>query len=181
MESRNRAQAVTVTGLTLSGPDAGNYSVIDQSGASAKVLQRAVALTGSVAQNKTADGTTEAQITPGKLVNLVAGESLLVTATVQFADAQLGTNKWVSVRYGLLDGGNGIARNYMTPSPELLRAAIVSSAVNPVQPLENSVKPALGRRPAVSGGSSTGAAMGQKGVNDAPADGCTALSPEICE
>jgi len=174
-------QAVTVTGLTLSGPDSGNYSVIDQSGASAKVLQRAVALTGSVAQNKTADGTTEAQITPGKLVNLVAGESLLVTATGQFADAQLGTNKWVSVRYGLLDGGNGIARNYMTPSPELLRAAIVSSAVNPVQPLENSVKPALGRRPAVSGGSSTGAAMGQKGVNDAPADGCTALSPEICE
>jgi hypothetical protein len=174
-------QAVAVSGLSLSGTDAANYSVVDKSGATAKVLQRALGITGSVAQNKTVDGTTQAQIKPGQLINLVGGESLVVSATGQFADALVGVNKLVATRYALLNGSNGIAANYLAPSPEVRRASIVETTVNPVQPIVSPVKPVGTRRTAVAGSSSTGAAQGLNGSPDATTESCSGQSADTCE
>jgi hypothetical protein len=174
-------QAVAVSGLSLSGADAANYSVVDKSGATAKVLPRALGITGSVAQNKTVDGTTQAQIKPGQLINLVGGESLVVSATGQFADALVGVNKLVATRYALINGSNGIAANYLAPSPEVRRASIVDSTVNPVQPIVSPVRPVSIRRTAVAGSSSTGAAQGLNGAPDTTSESCSGQSAETCE
>jgi filamentous hemagglutinin family protein len=174
-------QAVAVSGLSLSGADAANYSVVDKSGATAKVLPRALGITGSVAQNKTVDGSTQAQIKPGQLINLVGGESLVVSATGQFADALVGVNKLVATRYALINGSNGIAANYLAPSPEVRRASIVDSTVNPVQPIVSPVRPVSIRRTAVAGSSSTGAAQGLNGAPDTTSESCSGQSAETCE
>jgi filamentous hemagglutinin family protein len=178
------SQAVTVSGLTLNGADAINYNVSDKSGASAKVLQRALNITGSVAQDKTVDGNTNAQVTPGQLGNLVAGESLVVSATGQFADAEIGTNKAVTTQYALANGANGVARNY-TLAGEVLRAAILVAAINPVQSIVNPAKTGGGSRVAVSGSGNSGAALGvAEGTVEEEIisrEECSVLNPEKCQ
>ena len=127
------SQSVTVQGLSLSGAAAGNYTVKDASGVQVRVTPRALTIAGSVAANKTADGTTQAQVTPGTLGNLVAGERLVVTATGQFADARIGSNKAVATQYTLANSTNGMARNY-TLASEVLRAAILPQVL-PLGPI----------------------------------------------
>ncbi|PIT81891.1 YDG domain-containing protein [Limnohabitans sp. 15K] len=178
------SQAVTVSGLSLNGTSAGNYNVSDKSGASAKVLQRALSITGSVAQDKTVDGNTNAQVKPGQLVNLVAGESLVVSATGQFADAEIGSNKAVTTQYALANGANGVARNY-TLAGEVLRAAILVAAINPVQPIVNPSRTSGGGRVVVSGSGNSGAALGvAEGSTEDEVisrEECSVLNPEKCE
>ena len=176
------SQAVTVSSLSLNGQDAGNYTVTDKSAIMAKVLQRALSITGSVAQDKTVDGTTLAQVKPGQLSNLVAGESLVVTATGQFADAEIGTNKAVSTQYALANGSNGIAKNYTAPPAEVLRAAILAANTNPLQPIINPSKPGGGGRVVIGGSSSSGAALGVAEDEDLTnREECSILNPEKCE
>jgi hypothetical protein len=176
------SQAVTVSGLSLNGADAVNYNVSDKSGASAKVLQRALNISGSVAQDKTVDGNTNAQVTPGQLGNLVAGETLVVTATGQFADAEIGTNKAVATQYALANGANGIAKNY-TLASEVLRAAILVASINPVQPIVNPSRTGGGGRVVVAGSSSSGAALGVADGEEEiiSREECSVLNPEKCE
>ena len=176
------SQAVTVSGLSLNGAAAGNYNVSDKSGATAKVLQRALSITGSVAQDKTVDGNTNAQVKPGQLVNLVAGESLVVSATGQFADAEIGTNKAVTTQYALANGANGVARNY-TLAGEVLRAAILVASINPVQPIVNPSRTGGGGRVVVSGSGNSGAALGVADGEEEiiSREECSVLNPEKCE
>ena len=176
------SQAVTVSGLSLNGAAAGNYNVSDKSGATAKVLQRALSITGSVAQDKTVDGNTNAQVKPGQLVNLVAGESLVVSATGQFADAEIGTNKAVTTQYALANGANGVARNY-TLAGEVLRAAILVASINPVQPIVNPSRTPGGGRVVVSGSGNSGAALGVADGEEEiiSREECSVLNPEKCE
>jgi hypothetical protein len=176
------SQAVAVSGLSLNGADAGNYNVTDKSGATAKVLQRALSITGSVAQDKTVDGTTQATVKAGQLVNLVAGESLVVTATGQFDTADVGVNKAVATTYALTNGSNGVASNYIKPLSEVLRAAILAATVNPVQPVVNPAKAAGSSRVAVAGSTNSGAALGvADGDEPVNPEQCSVLNPEKCE
>jgi hypothetical protein len=176
------SQAVRVSGLSLNGASAVNYTVSDKSGASAKVLQRALSITGSVAQDKTVDGSTNAQVKPGQLGNLVAGETLVVTATGQFADAEIGTNKAVATQYALANGANGIAKNY-TLASEVLRAAILVASINPVQPIVNPSRTGGGGRVVVAGSSSSGAALGVADGEEEiiSREECSVINPEKCQ
>jgi filamentous hemagglutinin family protein len=176
-------QAVKVSGLSLNGGDAGNYTVTDQSGASAKVLQRALSIAGSVAQDKTVDGSTLAVIKPGQLGNLVAGESLLVTGSGQFDTAELGTNKAVTTVYALANGSNGIARNY-TLAGEVLRASILTATQNLIQPVVSPAKAGSSSRVTVAGSSSAGGATGtsdDKPIDPEAREECSVINPEKCE
>jgi hypothetical protein len=176
-------QAVKVSGLSLSGADAGNYTVTDQSGASAKVLQRALSIAGSVAQDKTVDGSTLAVIKPGQLGNLVAGESLLVSGSGQFDTAELGTNKAVTTVYALANGSNGIARNY-TLAGEVLRASILTATQNLIQPVVSPAKAGGSSRVTVAGSSSAGGATGtsdDKPIDPEAREECSVSNPEKCE
>ncbi len=58
------AKAVTITGLALSGTDAGNYAVSDASGATANITAKSVTVNGlSVPASRAYDGTTSATVT----------------------------------------------------------------------------------------------------------------------
>ena len=53
---------VTVTGNTISGTDAANYALVQQSGLTANVTQANLSVTGLTASNKTYDTTTNATL-----------------------------------------------------------------------------------------------------------------------
>ena len=53
---------MTVTGVTLSGGDAGNYTVSQPSGLSAEITAKNLTISGAVANNKQYDGNTTATV-----------------------------------------------------------------------------------------------------------------------
>ena len=129
-------QPVSVNGLSLTGADAGNYALSGQSAAQARILPRALRISGSVAQDKAYDGSTRAIVVPGRLIDLVAGESLALNASGIFEDPEIGFGKAVAVTYRLGDTATGLAGDYNLDG-EILRASIVApSGLNPVQPAQ---------------------------------------------
>ena len=97
---------VTFTPFALTGPDAGNYALIQPTGVKARISPRPVTVSGITAQDKTYDGNT--QVTFGyenaRLEGNVDGEKLTVTAQGSFADANVGNHKQVNIT-GLTLGG----------------------------------------------------------------------------
>ena len=88
------AKVVTISGLTLSGADAGNYT-LTQPTAAANITVRALAVS-AMAANKVYDGTTAAAVTLSD--NRVAGDNLGTSyATASFSDKNVGNGKTVSV------------------------------------------------------------------------------------
>ena len=130
------SKAVTVSGLSLDGADAGNYQLATNSFTSqAKILPKTLTAALSV-QNKSYDGNTLASVSMGGVSGLVGAESIQATALGLFDSATAGSNKPVSVRYRWTDGVNGgLAANYELPS-QILRASILSPlGGNPLQPM----------------------------------------------
>ncbi|WP_344711180.1 beta strand repeat-containing protein [Sphingomonas humi] len=106
---------VSISGITLTGADAGNYLVNSAaSGAIGTINQRALvaSLTGTV--SKTYDGTTAASLAAGNyaLSNLVAGDVVGLTSPANgtFDNRNAGTGKTVSVTGLALAGAD--AGNY---------------------------------------------------------------------
>lgn len=102
---------VNVSG-SLTGADAGNYTVTSNATTTADIAKRVLGVDGTVVAGKTYDGSTAAQASAGALTNLVNGESLSVTTTAQFDNANAGTQN-ANVRYTLADGDAGLAANYV--------------------------------------------------------------------
>ena len=77
------ANAVSYTGVALTGTGAGNYSIADTAQGKGTITKRALTLGTVTAQTKTYDGTTAADV--GKfhaaLTNAIAGDSVAATAT----------------------------------------------------------------------------------------------------
>ncbi|WP_172600368.1 YDG domain-containing protein [Sulfurivermis fontis] len=106
-------KSVTVSGTTLSGADAGNYTVTDPTGLTADITPKA--LTASyTASNKVYDGTTAATVnaTSG---DIVTGDTVMIAASGTFTDKNAGTGKTVTVSGGALSGAD--AGNYALQNP----------------------------------------------------------------
>jgi YDG domain/MBG domain (YGX type)/Galactose oxidase, central domain len=120
--------AVTVTGVTLGGADANNYTVSQPTGLTAQILPKNLMITGAVAQNKTYDGTTAAVVdfSSATLNGVVGSEVVTINAagySASFADKNVGT--WgVSVTGVMLGGAN--AANYTVSQPSGLMAQILA-------------------------------------------------------
>jgi len=113
-------KAVTVSGLSLSGQDAGNY-VLDATigSTSAAITRRALNAVAS-AQNKTYDGTTAATATLGS--DGVSGDLLVLNGgSASFADKNAGSAKLVNVG-GITLGGQDAA-NYTLVSDSVQTTA----------------------------------------------------------
>jgi hypothetical protein len=113
------ARTVTITGLTLSGSDAGNY-VITPPTTSADITPASLTVTGLTANDKTYDGTTAATLnaTGAALTGAVPGDDVtLDTANVTgtFDTKDVGSDKTVVVS-GLVLAGND-AGNYVLTAP----------------------------------------------------------------
>ncbi|MDD2349797.1 MAG: YDG domain-containing protein [Kiritimatiellae bacterium] len=131
-------KAVTVSGITATGSDAGNYVLSTTSAsATADITPRAVTITGLTADNKVYDGTVTTTISgSGTISNLVAGDSVTIdtsAASGAFADKHVGTNKTVTISGGVsLTGAD--ASNYTltgataTTSASITPATLVISA-----------------------------------------------------
>ncbi|MEI6601324.1 MAG: YDG domain-containing protein, partial [Comamonadaceae bacterium] len=109
------AATVTYSGLSLSGNQAGNYSLTIQSPSSATITRKALTISGITASSKEYDGNAVATVsvagvTPTVLQNggLVAGDAFNVLATGNFDNKNIGASKTVTLAssYSGADVGN---------------------------------------------------------------------------
>jgi hypothetical protein len=115
-------KSVTVSGITLSGADAANYSVASSaSGGTADIYAKELSVNVS-ASDKTYDGTTSASVSLS-LNGVVSGESVGVSSTgANFDGADAGAGKTVTVSGISLTGAN--ASNYSIGSSANTTASI---------------------------------------------------------
>ena len=138
-------KTVSVSGLTLSGPDAGKYSLI-QPTTSANITAKALTVTGLTGVNRTYDGTTAATLTGTAALPAAeaagagstadgkpyTGDTLSLggTASAAFADKNVnpvGSPKTITVT-GITLGGAG-AGNYTITQPAGITANITQKSL----------------------------------------------------
>jgi hypothetical protein len=112
-------KTVTISGLTLGGTDASNYTLV-QPTTTADITAAPVTVTGITAGNKVYDGTTSASIdtSAAALSGVVSGESVTLdtaAATASFASKTAGTGKTVTITGLALSGAD--AANYTLVQP----------------------------------------------------------------
>ena len=151
-------KAVTVTGYTLSGADAGNYNLIQPTGLTATINQADLSLTGLTAQNKVYDRTTGATLSGTAAVSALGADSVTVTGTgiASFADKNAGSGKPVSVSGYSLTGTD--AGNYNLQMPVGLTANITSAQLS-ISGVSAADKVYDGSASAVLGGTATVSAL----------------------
>jgi hypothetical protein len=138
---------VTVSGLTLAGTAAGNYTLTQPSGLSANITALGVTITsGLSANNKPYDGTTAATISSNNVVlnGVLLGDAANVRLntngyTANFTSAAAGTGVGVTVS-GLTLAGTA-AGNYTLTQPSGLSANITALGVTITSGLSANNKP----------------------------------------
>jgi filamentous hemagglutinin family protein len=117
-------RAVTVSGYSLDGADAGNYMIAQPIGLNADIGKASLTVTGITANNKTYDGTTTATLSGSASVAAFGADLVAVNgnASGNFADKNAGTGKAVAVSGYMLAGAD--AANYMLVQPADLTATI---------------------------------------------------------
>ncbi|WP_245638637.1 YDG domain-containing protein, partial [Hydrogenophaga palleronii] len=133
-------KAVALSGVTLNGADAANYSVATSGTTSADITARQVSVSGLSAANKTYDGTSTVSILDwGTAITGVNDETLALSRTgASFSQAGAGTGLTVTASgYALADGTHGgLASNYQltsstaTTTADILRAPLSVIAHN---------------------------------------------------
>ncbi|WP_304062759.1 YDG domain-containing protein [Pedobacter glucosidilyticus] len=115
-------KTVSIAGISISGTDAGNYTVNTTTTATADITARTLAVTAT-ATNKTYDGTTTATVTFSD--NRVSGDVLTATyTTAKFDNKNVGTGKAVSVSGISISGTD--AGNYTANATASTTAAITA-------------------------------------------------------
>jgi hypothetical protein len=171
------------------GTDLNNYNLPTSVTGIGTITPRPLTIAVGTVADKPADSTTAATVTPGALGNLVIGESLGVSATGNFSDANVGNGKVVTASYTLRNGVNGLASNYIlnasTPNPDSRLRGNILASVNPVTPiaLVNNNTGSVSRVRTVSSFGSNGSASGV--LDDTPVtesrEACSEVFPENCE
>src|SRR5207245_1175461 len=113
-ENVGTGKTVTVSGLTLSGSDAGNYT-LTQPVTTANITTKGLTASGITANNKVYDGTTTAtlNVASAALVGAASGDDVTLNtggAAGVFANANVGTAKSVTISGLTLSGAD--AANY---------------------------------------------------------------------
>ena len=125
--SAGNGRAVAVTGVTLSGADAGNYTVSQPTGLAADITAKHLKVTGAVAADKIYDGTTTATVdfSGAGLDGVVVGDVVVIDSSgysAHFASASVGSGKAVTVTGVSLAGAD--AGDYTVSQPSGLTADI---------------------------------------------------------
>src|SRR5579884_4283706 len=101
-------KTVNVSGISISGADAGNYTFNTTATTTADITQRPLTVTAT-GVDKVYDGTVTATVTFSD--NRIGGDVLTVSDTATFADKNVGNGKLVSVS-GIFISGGADAGNY---------------------------------------------------------------------
>ena len=122
-------KAVTVAGFTLSGADAGNYTLVEPTGLTASITPASLAITGVVANNKVYDSTLAAALGGTAAVAALGSDNVVLSGSGSgsFADKNVGNNKAVTVSGYSLSGGD--AANYTLIEPSGLSANITPASL----------------------------------------------------
>ena len=129
-------KTVAISGLSLNGAEAGNYSLQAYS-TTADILPKSITITGLNAANKTYDGNTAATVSgTGALNGVVSGDTVNIsgTATGTFADKNVGSGKTVAVSGLSLSGaeaGNYSLQSYSTTA-DITPKTVTLSGLNTV-------------------------------------------------
>uniref|UniRef100_UPI002639131B YDG domain-containing protein n=1 Tax=Janthinobacterium sp. TaxID=1871054 RepID=UPI002639131B len=135
-------KAVSVSGYTLAGLDAGNYVVTQPSGLTASIARAALTVSGITAADKVFDGSTAATVSTANatLAGRFASDEITLASTGQFSDAAAGVGKTVNLSstYGGADIGN-----YLVTGQAQAIASIAGGPVvvpdTPVQQVQSAV------------------------------------------
>ena len=111
--------------FTLSGADRLNYIVynyrVNTGIITAKQLTIAVP---TLTVSKVYDATTTAVVTPGALIGVINGEDVTVHATATYNNAEVGTNKLITIVYTLTGADAG---NYVAPVNYTISNGVISA------------------------------------------------------
>jgi len=122
-------KAVSVSGIALSGTDAGNYSVNTTAATTADITQRALTVSAT-GTNKVYDGNTTAGVTLTD--NRIAGDVLTASNTAaSFGDKNVGAGKAVSVSGIAItgtDAGNYTVNTTAAAAADITQRALTVSA-----------------------------------------------------
>src|SRR2546425_570224 len=119
------AKTVSVSGITISGTDAANYTANTTASATADITTRAL-LVSATGVNKVYDGSTNATVTLTD--NRVAGDTLSTSYTsASFANKNVGTAKTVSVS-GIAISGADAANTTASATANITTRALLVSA-----------------------------------------------------
>ncbi len=123
------AKPVTVSGYTLTGADAANYTLVQPAGLAADITPASLVVSGLSAVSRVYDRTTVAALTGTPAVVPLAGDSVTVSGTPvgSFGSAAVGTAKPVAVG-GLLLAGTD-AGNYLLVAPATLVADVTPATL----------------------------------------------------
>ncbi len=130
-KSAGTHKTVNITGLSLGGTDAGNYTLTSTASTTTADISKAQIsqVSGITANNKVYDGQTNASlnISNASFTGMVAGDQLNVaTGLGQFSDKSAGTNKTVNITGLSLSGVD--AGNYTLTSTASTTTADISKA-----------------------------------------------------
>lgn len=128
-------KAVSISGMSLSGADAGNYSITDQATTTADITAKELFLLGLSAEDKVYDGTTDATIDSyGTLNGIVPGDTVVLdgTSNAAFDNPNVGADKVVLVTALGLTGAD--STNYFIDTHQTLADIVADNppAPNPV-------------------------------------------------
>ncbi len=105
---------ISVTGYTLAGTTAGNYTLVQPVGLTADITAKELTVTGASVTTKTYDGTTTAAITGAELVGVVGGDEVTLSGGGNFETANAGEE--IPVTAALVLGGAD-SGNYTLTQP----------------------------------------------------------------
>lgn len=112
--------AITVTGYTLTGANAANYTLTQPTGLTANITAKTLTVSSAAASNKVYDATNAATIT-GTLVGIVGTDVVTLSGTGTFPSKNVGTGLAVTSTSTL---GGADAGNYVLTQPTGLTANI---------------------------------------------------------
>ncbi|WP_254926801.1 YDG domain-containing protein, partial [Janthinobacterium sp. PC23-8] len=128
-------KTVNVSGITLGGIDAGNYTLASSTASTTADISRAAinAVTGITAGGKVYDGTATATVNTNgaTFAGMVNGDSLNATASGVFTDKNAATGKTVNVS-GIALGGADAGNYTLTSNTASTTADISRAAINAV-------------------------------------------------
>jgi filamentous hemagglutinin family protein len=135
----DNGKAVSVSGYSLSGADAGNYTLVQPSGLTANITPAQLTINGLSANNKVYDGTSNATLSgTASLAGLIGSDTVNLSGSASsgtFADPNAGSGKAVTASLGGLSLSGADASNYQiagvtSPLSANITAAALSVTAN---------------------------------------------------
>jgi len=118
------------TAMTLTGSDAGNYSLTQPAGLTANITAKALTITGAMATSRVYDGSTIIAVSGGTLTGAIPGDTVTLldaNASGTVPDKNIGSGKVVTVTGYLLGGAQ--AAGYIVTQPTGLTVNISKKAL----------------------------------------------------